>query len=56
MLLSLFLSEKHIRSHVPVIDHKVVRMISIVDVVRVVVEQQREELKRMNEYIQGEYY
>ncbi|KAJ0989074.1 hypothetical protein J5N97_007430 [Dioscorea zingiberensis] len=42
--------------HVPVIDHKVVGMISIVDVVRAVVEQQREEVKKLNEFIRGDYY
>ncbi|CAN0905877.1 CBS domain-containing protein CBSX3, mitochondrial [Linum grandiflorum] len=45
----------HIR-HVPVIDAKIVGMISIVDVVRAVVEQQTGELKRLNDYIQGDYY
>ncbi|KAL9312934.1 hypothetical protein ACSQ67_018386 [Phaseolus vulgaris] len=47
--------ENHIR-HVPVIDGKIVGMISIVDVVRAVMEQQSGELKRLNDYIRGEYY
>ncbi|XP_057975721.1 CBS domain-containing protein CBSX3, mitochondrial-like [Malania oleifera] len=42
--------------HVPVIDGKIVGMISVVDVVRAVVEQQNEEVKRLNEFIKGEYY
>ncbi|KAG8632445.1 CBS domain-containing protein CBSX3, mitochondrial isoform X2 [Manihot esculenta] len=37
-------------------DGKIVGMISIVDVVRAVVEQQNKELKRLNEFIGGEYY
>lgn len=48
-------TDNHIR-HVPVIDGKIVGMISIVDVVRAVVEQQNKELKRLNEFIGGEYY
>ncbi|CAJ1973299.1 unnamed protein product [Sphenostylis stenocarpa] len=47
--------ENQIR-HVPVIDGKIVGMISIVDVVRAVTEQQSGELKRLNDYIRGEYY
>ncbi|KAJ0086909.1 hypothetical protein Patl1_09158 [Pistacia atlantica] len=42
--------------HLPVIDGRIVGMISIVDVVRAVVDQQSGELKRLNEFIQGEYY
>lgn len=42
--------------HVPVIDGKLVGMISIKDVVRAVVEQQSGELKRLNEFIRGDYY
>ncbi|KAK2392540.1 CBS domain-containing protein CBSX3, mitochondrial [Trifolium repens] len=42
--------------HVPVIDGKIVGMISIVDVVRAVTEQQTGELKRLGDYIRGEYY
>ncbi|KAK1269488.1 hypothetical protein QJS04_geneDACA005138 [Acorus gramineus] len=49
------MTEKRIR-HVPVIDKKMVGMISIVDVVRTVVDQQREEVKRLNEFIRGDYY
>lgn len=49
------LTDKHIR-HVPVIDQRVVGLISIVDVVRAVVEQQQEEVKRLNAFIKGEYY
>ena len=40
----------------PVIDAKIVGMISIVDVVRAVMEQQSGELKRLNDYIKGKYY
>ncbi|KAK6115332.1 hypothetical protein DH2020_007601 [Rehmannia glutinosa] len=47
--------ENHIR-HVPVIDGKIVGMISIVDVVRAVLEQQHGEVKRLNEFIKGDYY
>lgn len=47
--------ENRIR-HVPVIDGKIVGMISIVDVVRAVTEQQDGELKRLGDYIRGEYY
>lgn len=47
--------ENHIR-HVPVIDGKIVGMISIVDVVRAVLEQQSGDMKRLNEFIRGEYY
>ncbi|XP_050213962.1 CBS domain-containing protein CBSX3, mitochondrial [Mercurialis annua] len=49
------MTDNHIR-HVPVIDGKIVGMISIVDVVRAVVEQQSGEVKRLNEFIRGEYY
>ncbi|ONK68383.1 uncharacterized protein A4U43_C05F10850 [Asparagus officinalis] len=49
------MAEKHIR-HVPVIDQKVVGLISMVDVVRAVVDQQQEEVKRLNAFIKGEYY
>ncbi|KAK3231636.1 hypothetical protein Dsin_003517 [Dipteronia sinensis] len=49
------MTENQIR-HVPVIDGKIVGMISIVDVVRAVVGQQNGELKRLNEFIKGEYY
>ncbi|XP_042016648.1 CBS domain-containing protein CBSX3, mitochondrial-like [Salvia splendens] len=49
------MTENQIR-HAPVIDGKIVGMISIVDVVKAVVEQQHEELKRLNEFIRGEYY
>ncbi|KOM51591.1 hypothetical protein LR48_Vigan09g025000 [Vigna angularis] len=49
------MTENRIR-HVPVIDGKIVGMISIVDVVRAVMEQQSGELKRLNDYIRGEYY
>ncbi|MBA0747166.1 hypothetical protein Gogos_004096 [Gossypium gossypioides] len=48
-------SDNHIR-HVPVIDGRIVGMVSIVDVVRAVVEQQNGELKRLNDFIKGEYY
>ncbi|XP_073135796.1 CBS domain-containing protein CBSX3, mitochondrial [Henckelia pumila] len=49
------MTENHIR-HIPVIDGKLVGMISIVDVVRAVVEQQGGEVRRLNEFIRGEYY
>ncbi|PRQ27054.1 putative CBS domain-containing protein [Rosa chinensis] len=49
------MTENQIR-HVPVIDGKLVGMISIKDVVRAVVEQQSGELKQLNEYIRGNYY
>ncbi|KAJ7966766.1 CBS domain-containing protein CBSX3, mitochondrial [Quillaja saponaria] len=49
------MTDKKIR-HVPVIDGKIVGMISIVDVVRAIVEQQNGELKRLNDYIRGVYY
>ncbi|KAM7257859.1 hypothetical protein ACFE04_013600 [Oxalis oulophora] len=49
------MTENQIR-HVPVIDRKIVGMVSIVDVVRAVVEQQNGELKRLNGFIQGDYY
>ncbi|KAM1021508.1 hypothetical protein ACFX13_043322 [Malus domestica] len=49
------MTENHIR-HAPVIDGKLVGMISIKDVVRAVVEQQSGELKRLTGYIKGEYY
>lgn len=42
--------------HVPVIDGKIVGMISIVDIVRAVVELQSGEVKRLNEFIKGDYY
>ncbi|MBA0777028.1 hypothetical protein Gotri_005095 [Gossypium trilobum] len=49
------MTDNHIR-HVPVIDGRIVGMVSIVDVVRAVVEQQNGELKRLNDFIKGEYY
>ncbi|KAI4374979.1 hypothetical protein MLD38_012906 [Melastoma candidum] len=49
------MTDHHIR-HVPVIDGKIVGMVSIVDVVRAVVEQQSGELSRLNDFIRGEYY
>ncbi|TKY75160.1 CBS domain-containing protein CBSX3 [Spatholobus suberectus] len=49
------MTENRVR-HVPVIDGKIVGMISIVDVVRAVMEQQSGELKRLNDYIRGKYY
>lgn len=47
--------ENQIR-HIPVIDGRIVGMISIVDVVKAVVEQQTGEVKRLNEFIKGDYY
>lgn len=52
---NMYVAENQIR-HAPVIDGKIVGMISIVDVVKAVVEQQHEELKRLNEFIRGDYY
>ncbi|XP_010538096.1 PREDICTED: CBS domain-containing protein CBSX3, mitochondrial isoform X2 [Tarenaya hassleriana] len=49
------MSENHIR-HVPVIDGKIVGMISMVDVVKAIVDHQNGELKRLNQFIKGEYY
>ncbi|KAK6938830.1 CBS domain [Dillenia turbinata] len=49
------MTENHIR-HVPVVDGKIVGMISIVDVVRAIVDQQKQEMKRLNEFIKGDYY
>ncbi|KAF3976839.1 hypothetical protein ACB098_01G048200 [Castanea mollissima] len=49
------MTENQIR-HIPVIDGKIVGMISIVDVVRAVVHEQSGELKRLNEFIKGDYY
>ncbi|KAJ3695306.1 hypothetical protein LUZ60_000683 [Juncus effusus] len=49
------MSDKHIR-HMPVIDKSVVGIISIVDVVKAIVDQQHEEVKRLNEFIRGDYY
>jgi CBS domain-containing protein len=51
----LMFAENRIR-HVPVIDGRIVGMISIVDVVRAVVEQQSGELKQLSEFIRGDYY
>lgn len=47
--------ENHIR-HVPVIDGKIVGLISMVDVVKAIVDHQNGELKRLNEFIKGDYY
>ncbi|KAL0360664.1 UNVERIFIED_CONTAM: CBS domain-containing protein CBSX3, mitochondrial [Sesamum radiatum] len=49
------LAENHIR-HAPVINGRIVGMISIVDVVRAVLEQQHGEVRQLNEYIQGDYH
>ncbi|KAL3639147.1 hypothetical protein CASFOL_017054 [Castilleja foliolosa] len=49
------MTENHIR-HVPVIEGRIVGMISVVDVVRAVLEQQHGEVKRLNEFIKGDYY
>ncbi|KAL7605063.1 hypothetical protein Lser_V15G18706 [Lactuca serriola] len=49
------MSENQIR-HVPVIDGRIVGMISIVDVVRAVVDQQSNEVNKLNEFIKGDYY
>ncbi|XP_010500252.1 PREDICTED: CBS domain-containing protein CBSX3, mitochondrial-like [Camelina sativa] len=49
------MSDHHIR-HVPVIDGKIVGLISMVDVVRAIVDHQNGELKRLNQFIKGDYY
>ncbi|ESQ30882.1 hypothetical protein EUTSA_v10011792mg [Eutrema salsugineum] len=49
------MSDNHIR-HVPVVDGKIVGMISMVDVVRAIVDHQTGELKRLNQFIKGDYY
>ncbi|XP_052306837.1 CBS domain-containing protein CBSX3, mitochondrial-like [Populus trichocarpa] len=46
------MTDNHIR-HVPVIDGTIAGMVSMVDVVRAVAEQQGRELKRLNEFIKG---
>ncbi|GLT80699.1 hypothetical protein SLA2020_521240 [Shorea laevis] len=49
------MTDNHIR-HIPVIDNKgMIGMVSIGDVVRAVVTEHREELNRLNAYIQGGY-
>ncbi|XP_074581687.1 CBS domain-containing protein CBSX3, mitochondrial-like [Curcuma longa] len=48
------MTDNHIR-HVPVIDKRLVGMISIVDVVRIIIEQQHQEVQSLNEYIKGNY-
>lgn len=51
----LILADKRIR-HIPVIDDKgMIGMVSIGDVVRAVVSEHREELNRLNAFIQGGY-
>jgi CBS domain-containing protein len=51
----LLLAEKRIR-HIPVIDGTgMVGMVSIGDIVRAVVSEHKEELNRLNAYIQGGY-
>lgn len=48
-------ADKRIR-HIPVVDDKeMIGMVSIGDVVRAVVSEHREELDRLNAYIQGGY-
>ncbi|XP_024970074.1 CBS domain-containing protein CBSX3, mitochondrial-like isoform X1 [Cynara cardunculus var. scolymus] len=49
------MSENQIR-HVPVVDGRIVGMISIVDVVRAIVDQQSNEVNKLNEFIKGDYY
>lgn len=50
-----WLADNRIR-HIPVIDDKeMIGMVSIGDVVRAVVTEHREELDRLNAYIQGGY-
>ncbi|GAB2218997.1 hypothetical protein Droror1_Dr00006622 [Drosera rotundifolia] len=48
------MTENHIR-HIPVVDGKLIGMISLRDIARAVVEQQSGELKRLNEFIKGDY-
>lgn len=48
-------TENQIR-HVPVIDGKIVGMVSIEDVVRTVVDLQTREVKQLNQFIKGDYY
>ncbi|XP_027331929.1 CBS domain-containing protein CBSX3, mitochondrial isoform X2 [Abrus precatorius] len=55
LLLSWIFSDNRIR-HIPVIDVKgMIGMVSIGDVVRAVVREHRQELERLNAYIQGGY-
>uniref|UniRef100_A0A7N0V616 CBS domain-containing protein n=1 Tax=Kalanchoe fedtschenkoi TaxID=63787 RepID=A0A7N0V616_KALFE len=49
------MTENQIR-HVPVIDGKMVGMVSIEDVVRKVVELQTREVQQLNQFIKGDYY
>ncbi|KAJ4826045.1 hypothetical protein Tsubulata_029790 [Turnera subulata] len=56
ILKAMQLMTDHQIRHAPVIDGKIVGMISIKDVVRAVVEQQNEELKRLNGFIKGDYF
>ncbi|CAN4122862.1 unnamed protein product [Withania somnifera] len=49
------MTEHHIR-HVPVIDEKVVGMVSVADIVKAVVDQQTGEVKQLNQFIRGDYY
>lgn len=54
-ILFFFWADKRIR-HIPVIaDKEMMGMVSIGDVVRAVVSEHREELNRLNAYIQGGY-
>jgi CBS domain-containing protein len=47
--------DKRIR-HIPVVENKEMKgMVSIGDVVRAVVDEHREELQRLNSFIQGSY-
>eukprot|EP00249_Psilotum_nudum_P015370 c25291_g1_i1 orf=642-1001(-) len=49
------MTDKRIR-HIPVVEDKKMKgMVSIGDVVRAVVDEHREELKRLSDYIQGGY-
>jgi len=54
-LILYFLTDNRIR-HIPVIDEKgMIGMVSIGDVVRAVVREHREEVERLNAFIQGGY-
>ncbi|GAQ80917.1 cystathionine beta-synthase family protein [Klebsormidium nitens] len=56
VLQAMQLMTEHRIRHIPVVDdHKMHAMISIGDVVRAVVDEHREEVKRLNDYIQGGY-
>jgi len=56
VLKAMQLMTEHRIRHIPVVDdHKMHAMVSIGDVVRAVVDEHREEVRRLNDYIQGGY-